>query len=147
MTKWPMDAFYFSSILPISMSRLSWGINILIYSLKSASVKSCWAAPEAAAIGGPVPQADPRLWRCDRTAVWFGQNTFSEVWRRGGGGASSPYFTPDTLTECVGKNRSRSLRVCDWTCRQHVPSMFASLPLDLISRLSCSPRNEPKFCI
>lgn len=59
------------------------------------------------------------FWRCDRTAMWFGQDTVSEVWGEevsgGGEGASSPYFTPVTLTQRGGKHRSR-LHVCGWTC-------------------------------
>lgn len=88
----------------------SWGLNFLIYSLKPANIKSWWAAPEAAAIWGPALQADARL----LTAVCFAQDTFFKVWGEEGGGASCPYFTPVTLTECVGNQQSRSLRVRGW---------------------------------
>lgn len=41
--------------------------------------------------------------------VWSGQFLRCEVRKRRG--PPSPYFTPITLAECVGKHRSRSLRV------------------------------------
>lgn len=43
--------------------------------------------------------------------------------------SSSPYFTPVTLTECAGKHRSRSLRVCGWKCTRDysgIPAVFVN---------------------